>query len=493
MEASDKSIIIIGSGIAGLAAAIDLSSKDIQVTILEKNSSHGGRARSFQDQGFQFDMGPSWYWMPDVFEDFFIKHNKSTQDYFKLIRLDPSYRIFFEAKILNSQANIQQIYNQFETLEKGSSTFLKSFLKEAKYKYEVGMRDFVRKPALSIFEFLDWRLLKSFFKLQMTKSIEAVIDDNIKHPMLRIWLKFPVLFLGAKPKDTPALYSLMNYADFVLGTWYPEGGMIKLFDALYQLALEKKVKFKFEEEVVSIDVKNNVAIKVITTKSEYNCDYVLSTADYHHTDSKLLDINYRQYSDDYWDTRIMAPSALIFYLGVKGKIDGLLHHNLFFDEDFNSHAIEIYDKKVWPEKPLFYVCMPSKTDLSIAPPGHENLFILIPLASGIEDKEEERNILFEKVIKRMEEKLNCSIKESIVFKKSYCLKDFEEDYNSFKGNAYGLSNVLSQTAFLKPTIKHKKIDNLFFAGQLTHPGPGLPPSLISGEIAASLINQSIYQ
>lgn len=484
-------VTIIGAGISGLSAAIDLASYGFEVSIYEKNSTHGGRGRCIDWNGFRFDMGPSWYWMPDIFESFFQKHNSSVKDYFNLIRLDPSYRIFFKDEQLDSSADINKIYELFESHEKGSSTWLKKFLKDAQLKYEIGMKQFVRKPSLSFFEYLDIRLFVQALNLNLTSSINSVIRRNIKNEKLRNWLEFPILFLGAKPSDTPSLYSLMNYADLVLGTWYPEGGMIKLFDALLELAKKKGVKFYFNSEVEKINIKDNKAttIKLKSSTEEILMDYIVSSADYHHTDTNLLDKSYRQYSDAYWESRALAPSSLIFYIGVNKKLDGLLHHNLFFDTDFNQHAKEIYDRKTWPENPLFYVSVTSKTDPTVAPEGHENLFILIPLAPGIEDTDERRNKLFEQVISRIEKRCQIEFEKDIILKKSYAIKDFIKDYNSFKGNAYGLSNILSQTAFLKPKLKHKKISNLFFAGQLTHPGPGLPPSLISGEIVAQLIQK----
>ncbi len=484
---------IIGSGIAGLVAAIDLASNGYEVSVFEKNNSIGGRAREFQELGFKFDMGPSWYWMPDIFESFFQKHGRSTKDYFSLIRIDPSYRIFFQDKSIDSSADFELVCQKFEELETGSSRFLRKFIEEARYKYEVGMNDFVRKPSLSIKEFLDWRLFKSVFKLQMIRSIESVIDKHILHPQLRSWLKFPVLFLGAKPKNTPALYSLMNYADFQLGTWYPEGGMFKLFDALHQLALEKNVCFHLEEAVESIQVQGNSLSGLITKKGTYAMDYVVAACDYHHTEFQLLPIEYRQFGQTYWNNRMMAPSALVFYLGLNQKIDGLLHHNLFFDEDFETHASEIYDTKIWPTNPLFYVCVTSKTDATVAPPGMENVFILVPLAAGLDDSPDERERLYKMVMARMNKKLNISVDDKVIFKKDFCLNDFVSEYNSYKGNAYGLANILTQTAFLKPPIQHKKIKNLMYAGQLTHPGPGLPPSLISAEISATLIKKQIEQ
>jgi len=481
---------IIGSGIAGMSAAIDLASMGHEVCIFEKNDSFGGRGRIFQSQGFSFDMGPSWYWMPEIFEGFFKKHGKSLSDYFELKRLSPSYRMFFKEGILDSPVDLDKVYRIFEEKESGSSKFLKKFLQEAKYKYEVGMKEYVTKPSLSIFEFFDWKIFRSFLKLQMTKSIESVVHKGVKNKQLRAWLDFPVLFLGAKPSETPAMYSLMNYADLELGTWYPMGGMTRLFEAFYQLSLEKGVKYHFNDPVHQIQVVNQKAQSLECQSGTHSFDYVISAADYHHTDTKLLSIENRQYSDKYWESRKMAPGALIYYLGIKKKIPRMIHHNLFFDADFQKHAKEIYDQKVWPKDPLFYVCMNSYSDHTVAPKEHENLFLLMPIAAGLKDEESTRKLYLDLMIDRIEKNCGVSIKEDIVFEKSYCTSDFINDYNSFKGNAYGLANTLAQTAILKPRIKHRQIKNLFFAGQLTHPGPGLPPSMISAEIVSKLIDKS---
>lgn len=486
MNRSNRKIGIIGSGIAGMAAAIELAHAGYHVEIFEKNESPGGRGRSFTEAGFTYDMGPSWYWMPEIFETFFNEFGKSTKDYFELIRLDPSYRMFFKEGFIDAPAQMEQINRIFEDLEPGSSLFLEKFLKDAKIKYEIGMNQFVRKPASNVREYLNWKIIKNAFKLQLITSIESLIFKGVKNTKLRSWLTFPVLFLGAKPSETPALYSLMNYADFNQGTWYPKGGMVQLFLALYQLALEKGVLFHFNAPVLKIKSNHSQVHGLETHQGLCPFDAIISTADYHHTDVNLLEPEFRQYSDRYWNSRVFAPSSLLFYLGFNKKLKGLMHHNLFFDADLERHGQEIYDHPQWPKDPLFYVSVPSVTDPSVAPENHENLFILVPIAPGLEDNEAIRMQYLDLIIERIEIKTEQKIKDSIIYKKSFSVNDFITEYNSFKGNAYGLSNILRQTAFLKPKIKHKSLDNLFFAGQLTHPGPGLPPSLISGQIAAKL-------
>lgn len=488
----EKHVIVIGAGFAGLSAACFLAKAGYRVTVLEKNEGAGGRARKFEEQGFMFDMGPSWYWMPDTFEQFFAQFGKKPSDYYDLVRLDPSYQIFFgKDDVMKVPAEEAALMRLFEQYEPGSSGKLRKFLAEAQYKYEVGMREFVHKPGHSILEFADLRLAASAFQLQMFTSLSAHVRRLFKHEKLIKLLEFPVLFLGAKPAKTPALYSMMNYADLSLGTWYPMGGMHKIVEAMVTLAESLGVEFKYDEPVRQIVVPNGHITSVRTDKSSYLADAVVGGADYHHLEQEILAPENRRYSQAYWSKRTMAPSSLLFYLGIGKRLDKLLHHNLFFDEDFEQHAQEIYDNPKWPSKPLFYVCVPSVTDPSVAPEGCENLFVLVPLAPGLQDSEAERERYFHLVMERLERLTGQDIRNSVVFKRSYAMADFQKDYNAFKGNAYGLANTLRQTAFLKPKMRSRKVKNLFFTGQLTTPGPGVPPALISGQVVAGEVSRFI--
>jgi phytoene desaturase len=480
-----KKVTVIGAGFAGLSAATHLASKGYEVNVLEKNTVPGGRARKFEAEGFMFDMGPSWYWMPDVFEQYFGYFGKQPSDYYDLVRLDPSYSVVFgKDDVMHVPAKMGELEQMFERYEPGSSKNLRKFLKEAAYKYEVGMNEFVHKPGHSIMEFADFRVVKSLFRLQMFTSMSAHVKSLFKNEQLIQLLEFPVLFLGATPEKTPALYSLMNYADMSLGTWYPMGGMHQIIKGMMDLAMEKGVNFRLGEPVQEIVVENGLAKKVVTADGAYSSDVVIGAADYHHVEQHLLPEHARTYTPKYWDNRTMAPSSLLFYLGINKKLDNLHHHNLFFDRDFGKHAVEIYENPKWPSDPLFYVCMPSHTDSSVAPEGHENVFILIPTAPGLQDNEEVRSQYFNIVMDRLEDLTGQEIRQHIVYQRSFAHSDFVKAYNAFKGNAYGLANTLLQTAFLKPKLKSKKVKNLFYTGQLTTPGPGVPPSLISGKVVA---------
>ena len=492
-----KKAVIIGSGFAGLSAACFMAKAGWKVTVLEKNGQPGGRARRLKSAGFTFDMGPSWYWMPEVFERFFNCFDKKVCDYYDLIRLDPSYRVYWPDSEMDIPADYDKLKRLFEETESGSSVALDSFMDEAAYKYKVGINKLVFKPGQSITEFADIEVIKGVFKLDVFTSMRKHVHKYFKNPKLRELLEFPVLFLGALPQDTPALYSLMNYADIKLGTWYPKGGMYNIVNGMHLLAIELGVQFHFNHNVTGITIENGLAISVqaavdntagVKEQFSFDATVVIGGADYHFVETSLLPAQYQSYSNDYWNKRVMAPSCLLYYVGLNKKLKNVLHHSLFFDVSFDVHGTEIYTEPKWPTEPLFYVGVTSVSDETAAPAGGENMFFLIPIAAGLSgDTEEIRDHYFNCIVKRFEDRIGEPISDSIVYKKSYSVSDFVSDYNSFKGNAYGLANTLLQTAILKPALRSKKVKNLFYTGQLTVPGPGVPPSLISGEVVAKEI------
>jgi phytoene desaturase len=483
----NKDIKIIGSGFSALAASCYLAQQGNSVTIYEKNSTIGGRARQLKRDGFTFDMGPSWYWMPDVFERFFGDFNKKPSDYYKLIKLSPAYRVYYGINDFISIAdNLEEIIKTFETIEEGSGTVLAKFMAEAKSNYDIAIKDLVYRPGVSALELIT---TETALKVgQFFSNISKDVRKKFKNQRLIQILEFPVLFLGAKPSDTPSFYSFMNYADFGMGTWHPKTGMYDVVRGMELLALELGVKFETNSNIEKIIVENKKAVALQIEGKRIDADIILSGADYHHTET-LLDPEYRAYSEKYWESKTFAPSSLLFYVGFNKKIENISHHALFFDVDFNQHAIDIYDDPKWPENPLFYANFPSLTDKTAAPEGMESGFFLIPLAPGIEDTPELRETYFEKIISRFETLTRQNIKENIIFRESFCKLDFEEVYNSYKGNAYGMANTLLQTAFLRPKLKSSKVKSLYFTGQLTVPGPGVPPALISGKLVADLIKK----
>jgi phytoene desaturase len=483
----ETKISIIGSGFSSLAAACYLAKAGNEVSIYEKNSTIGGRARQLKKDGFTFDIGPTWYWMPDVFDRFFEDFDKKTSEYYELIKLSPAYQVYFGVNDYVTIAdNLEAIIETFESIEKGSGKKLSSFLKKAKSNYDIAIKDLVYRPGESALELITPKTaLKAS---QFFSNISSDIRKKFKNRRLIQILEFPVLFLGAKPANTPSFYNFMNYADFGLGTWHPKNGMYSVVEAMERLAKDLGVEIHTNAPVEKINVENGKANGIVINGKLIKADLVLSGADYHHSES-LLEPKDRVYSEKYWNKKTFAPSSLLFYVGLDKKIENVEHHSLFFDVDFDIHAADIYDTPKWPENPLFYASFPSKNDKSMAPEGKEAAIFLIPLAPGLEDNPMLREYYFDKIITRLEKLTNQSIKEAILFKESFCVNDFIKEYNSYKGNAYGMANTLLQTAFLRPKLKSKKVKNLYFTGQLTVPGPGVPPSLISGKIVSELIKK----
>lgn len=483
-----KKIAVIGSGFSGLSASAYLAKAGNEVHVFEKHDQPGGRARQFSTgQGYVFDMGPSWYWMPDIIESFFADFGYKTSDFFELVSLNPQFEIVYSDEKISIPESLEELKTLFEQIEKGAGLQLEKFMESAKFKYEVGMKDFVNKPCHNWTEFISLKIAKSAIKLDLLTKFRTYVAKYFKSKKLRTLMEFPVIFLGASPKNIPALYSLMNYGGYVLGTHYPMGGFYQLVLAMKKVAEKQGAVFHFNKTVESINTQNSKVTSLTINGETYEFDAVIASSDYHHTET-LLNEDLRNYSEAYWQKRTFAPSSLIYYLGINQIILNLKHHTLFFENDLDEHIDCIYGEKKWPEKPLFYVCCPSKTDDTVGPKGKENLFLLMPLAIGINDEEDIREKYLTEMLSRIERHTGVTdLRSKIEYKRSYCASDFVSDYNAFGGNAYGLANTLGQTAVLKPKIRNKKLKNLFYTGQLTVPGPGVPPSIISGKIIANEI------
>ena len=480
-------VAILGAGFSGLSAACYAAKKGYEVHVYEKHATVGGRARQFQEKGFTFDMGPSWYWMPDVFEDFFNDFGYEAKNFYNLKPLNPQFEIVFKDSKLKIPEKYSELKTLFEEIELGSGKMLDKFMKAAKTKYEIGMKQFIYKPCHNWREFASIGMLKNATQLDLFTNFHKYVRKYFNDPKLIMIMEFPVIFLGASPSEIPALYSLMNYGGYALGTWYPLGGFYEVTKAMQKVAENYGVKFHFNKEVNEIETEKNLVKSISIDQIKIEFDEIISSIDYHHTET-LLPEDKRNYTKEYWETRTFAPSCLIYFLGIKGKIEKLIHHTLFFEHELEDHIEDIYKNKQWPKNPLFYVCCPSKTDPSVAPKGDENLFLLLPISNDIQDSEEIREIYFHKMLERLEKHTGeTSLNNRIVYKKSYCVENFKEDYHAYGGNAYGLANTLNQTAIFKPAIRNKKIKNLHYTGQLTVPGPGVPPSIISGKIVANEI------
>lgn len=451
----------------------------------------GGRSQTFSADGFTFDMGPTWYWMPEVVDRLFKDIGEDRSAHFQLQQLDPAYRVYWkDSTYTDIPVKHEELVELFETLEPNGGKKLEKFLKDAKLKYDTAMGSFIENPGIRISELLQPGIFKDALKLDVFKSVEKDIANRFQSEKARNLLNFPVLFLGERPEKIPAMYTLMNYADLVLGTWYPEGGMNALAQALEKIAIQHGAQFHYKSPVESIETENDRVIGIRVNGDLHEYDGLIASADYHFVEQNLLPKKYRRYSEKYWQKRKMAPSALIFYLGFNRKLDFLDHHNLFFDEELKFHGREIYESPRWPSKPLFYACAATKSDPGVAPEGCENLMILIPIAPNLEDTPEERDKYLQMVIDRMELHGKQTIRPNLISSNSFAVNDFKKAYNSYQGNAYGLANTLKQTANLKPKLK-SKLKNLYFCGQLTVPGPGIPPSLISGKIAAKELAKEV--
>jgi len=481
-----KKVIIIGAGIGGLATACLLAKKGYKVTVVEKNGQVGGRASLLKEQGFVFDMGPSWYMMPDIFEHFFMLMGEKIEDHFTLKRLSPSYRIFLKSKKKHYDfySDLEKTIATFESIEEGSGEVLRKYMDTTKRQYEIARDEFMFKNYDSIFDFFNKRVMTEGRKLPLFSKVQSIVNAKFSSEILRKVMQYQTVLLGTAPGDAPGIYTLMNYVDFVQGVWYPDGGIYKVIEALERIAIKNGVEIKINSPVKSINTQNGIVTGVgLEDDEELNADIVISNADIVHTDQKLLEKKYQQKSQRYWDKRLMAPSAFILYLGVDGEIPSLQHHNLLFAERWEENFKQIFKKPEWPTDPSLYVCAPSKSDTTVAPKGKENLFVLVPVAAGLEHDDEFLEKYASFVINQMQDNMDIpNFKERIVYKKMYAVKDFIKDFNAFKGSALGLAHTLSQTAIFRPNNINKKLKGLYYVGAGTNPGIGMPICLISAEL-----------
>jgi len=482
-----KSVIIIGGGIGGLGSAILFAKKGYDVTLVEKNSRLGGRANIFTEKGFTFDMGPSWYMMPDIFEDFFKLVGENIADYLTLERLAPSYRVFLQSehgKHYDFYSDMEKNKATFESIEPGSGKKLEEHLERGGFQYQISKQEFMYKNYDSLFDFFNKRVMTEGRKLPIFKKMSDIVNKTFNNELLQKVLQYQTVLLGTSPYNTPGIYSLMNYVDFVDGVWYPKGGIYKLIESLVSIAQKNGAKLRTEAPVANIIIENSTAVGVrLENGEEIRADYVISNADYQHTETKLISQEYRDHKPSYWEKQILAPSAFIMYLGVDGKAPSLSHHNLLFSKDWKKNFSEIFDTVSWPSSPSIYVSKPSQTDDSVAPVGTENMFVLVPIGSGLTYTEEEMKMYGDKVIAIIEKNMLVeNFSNRILYRRDYCVKDFQKDYNSYEGTALGPAHTLMQTAFFRSNNVSKKVKNLYFVGAYTNPGIGMPVCLISSEL-----------
>jgi len=485
------SVVVVGGGFGGLSTACYLADAGAEVTLLEKNDQLGGRASRLERDGFRFDMGPSWYLMPDVFERFFGYFDRTPSDYYGLTRLDPHYRIFFkDGDQVDMVPDLQENRETFEAYEPGAGEKFDEYLRKSKRNYQIGMEHFVYEDRSRLRDFLDLDVAKNAWGLSLIGSMQDHVEKYFSHPKLQQIMQYTLVFLGGSPKNTPALYNLMSHVDFNLGVYYPDNGLGGVVDGIVEMAEELGVDFHTGTPVEEIRGRSG-AFVVRTANGEFLADYVVSDADYAHTERELLPPEKRQYSDAYWESRTYAPSAFLLYLGVEGDVDPLAHHTLVLPTEWDEHFEKIFDDPAWPDDPAYYLCVPSETDDSVAPAGHSNLFVLVPVAAGLEDTPALRQEYRELVLDDIAANTGVDLRDRIVVEESFCVSDFAARYNATKGTALGLAHTLRQTAIFRPPNASQKMDGLFFTGSFTQPGIGVPMCLISGQLTAERMAETI--
>jgi len=487
---SGNSVVIVGAGFSGLASAALLARKGFRVLVLEKNSAPGGRALVYERDGFRFDMGPSWYLMPGIFERFFAIFDKKTADFYELRRLDPSYRVFFGPDDwVDISSDFDKNLDLFERLEAGAAEKLREYVRIASHQYDAAVGEFLYKDYRSVLDFFTRRTLVEGRKLHVFESIDRYARRFFRSERLRRILEYSMVFLGGSPSNTPAMYSLLSHVDFNLGVWYPVGGMGSVVSALRELAESFGAVVLFEQEVKGLNVRGGQVVSVATDSGDFPADAVLVSADYPHSELDLLEPGYRSYGAGYWRKRVLAPSALLIYLGLSKPIPNLIHHSLSFQHDWIEHFNSIFDAPAWPEKPSYYMCCPSKSDRGVAPPGCENVVVLVPIAPGLQDDDDTREWFADRIIGYLEELVGEPIRDKVVSRTLFSQRDFASVFNAYKGTALGLSHTLLQTAVFRPSHRSKRASNLYYTGQYTHPGIGLPMARISAEIVSGIIER----
>jgi len=483
LDGSD--VVVIGGGFGGLSTACYLADAGADVTLLEKNDQLGGRASRLEVDGFRFDMGPSWYLMPDVFERFFAHFDHEPADYYDLTRLDPHYRIFFkDGDRVDMVPDLEENRAVFESYEPGAGERFDEYLRKSKQNYEVGMEHFVYEDRTSITDYLDWNVAKNARGLSLIGSMQDHVEKYFEHPKLQQIMQYTLVFLGGAPNNTPALYNLMSHVDFNMGVYYPENGVGGVVDGMVELGEELGVDFRTDAPAAEIEGREGAFVTRTEDGREFYSDYVVSDADYRHTEMELLDEEKRQYDADYWGSRTYAPSAFLLYLGVEGDVDPLAHHSLVLPTDWEDHFETIFEDPAWPDDPAYYLCVPSQTDDSVAPEGHSNLFALVPIAAGLEDTPELRETYRDLVLDDVKANTGVDLRDRIVVEETFCVNDFADRYNSTQGTALGLAHTLRQTALFRPSHRSSAVDGLYFTGSFTTPGIGVPMCLISGQLTA---------
>ncbi len=490
---ADDSIVVVGAGFGGLSAAAYLADAGADVTVLERNSHPGGYAGRIERDGFRIDTGPSWYLMPEVFDRFFERFGRETEEFYELTALDPLYDVYWKdgdhARMPPDRAGQKALFESYET---GAGDRLDDYLADAAEAYELGMDRFVYPSRSRLRDMLDTDVLRSVRALPKLRTMDDYVGSYFDHPKLRQIAEYKLVFLGGSPYNTPAIYTLMSHVDMNLGVYHPTGGIASVIDGMVTLATDLGVTIHTDTPVTAIEPADGAtdgapAFDVATDGAgDRRFDRVVANAAPTHVERDLLPDEHAN-REAYWDSRTYAPSAYLLYFGVEGDIEGLEHHSLVLPTDWKPHFETIFDDPGWPEDPAYYVHVPSKTDDTVAPEGHEAVFLLVPLAPGIEDGPEPRERFRELVLDDLAKHAGVDFRDRIVLEESACVSTFADRFNAPEGTALALSHTLDQTGPLRPAHRAPGVEGLYYVGAYTNPGIGMPMCLLSGEHATEAV------
>ena len=489
-----KKAVIIGGGIAGLATAGLLAKAGMSVTVLEARERVGGRAYTWEKDGFKFDMGPSWYLMPDAFDQFFKLMGTTSNAELELKRLDPMYQTINEgeAEPLVVKADLASNKALFDSVEPGAGERLQAYVDSAEDAYKLSIEHFLYTNFQNTKSFTHPDVLKRagrFIKHLLT-PLDTFAGKHVQDARLRKILNFPAVFLGASPYKTPSMYHLMTHVDMNVGVFYPMGGFYSIIEAVERVAKRAGVVVHTNSRVTKIVTENGAVKGVNVGEIFFEADVVVGNADLHHLETQLLNPEEQTLPQKWWDKREPGPSAMLLFLGVKGEIPELDHHTLLYSDDWAKNFEEVFHKadgkRKIPNPASLYVCAPSKSDPTVAPKGYENLFVLVPIAAdpSIGGSGDEA---FEKAADRIIDQIADwakipNFRERIVVRGSMGPRDFVTELNAWQGTALGMAHTLKQSAFFRPANYSKKVKGLYYAGHHSVPGIGLPMCLIGAEL-----------
>jgi len=494
-------IAVVGAGFGGLSAASYLTDAGADVTVFERNEHPGGYAGRIERDGFRIDTGPSWYLMPEVFDRFFQHFGREVEEFYELTELEPLYEIYWKdgdhAEIPSTRQGQKQL---FESYESGAGSKLDDYLSDAAEAYELGMDRFVYPSRSRLRDMMDLDIIRSVRALPKLRTMDTYVKSYFTHPKLRQIAEYKLVFLGGSPYNTPAIYTLMSHVDMNLGVYHPTGGIASVIDGMVTLATDLGVTIHTDTPVTSIEPLSRAdetrqQFEITTGKGPDGntaetdggrFDRVVANAAPTHVERDLLPEEYAN-REAYWNSRTYAPSAYLLYLGVNGEVDGLEHHSLILPNDWQPHFDRIFDEAGWPDDPAYYVHVPSKTDDTVAPDGHEAVVILVPLAPGLEDDTETLEQFRKLVLDDLAETTGVEFRDRIVLEESACVSTFADRFNAPEGTALALSHTLGQTGPLRPAHRAPGVDGLYYVGAYTNPGIGMPMCLLSGEHVTNAI------